>query len=145
MKQLTKLFVITIFVSFLSISFAQDKTETKKKDEHMQMQMKHMQSDSTMHHDMKTDSQMHMDMKDHNKTMTDSSKTMKESIVREGEIDLKAIDENGDGKVFQDVMDFNVISDSPGKCPLCGMTLKEVSIEKAKETLLKHGFKVKEN
>ena len=42
-------------------------------------------------------------------------------------------------------MDWNVISDAPGKCPLCGMTLKEVSLDKAKENLLKHDFKVKED
>ena len=64
------------------------------------------------------------------------------SIVREGEINLKAIDANGDGMVFQDPMDWNVISDVPGKCPLCGMKLKEVSLEKAKENLIKHNFKV---
>ena len=67
-----------------------------------------------------------------------------DSIVREGVIDLKSIDVNQDGKVYQDMMDYNVISDKPGKCPLCGMTLKEVSIKKAKETLLKNGIKVKE-
>ena len=91
------------------------------------MQMKHMQPDSNMHKGMKTDS-------------VDT-----QSIIRKGEIDLKAIDENGDGKVYQDVMDFNVISDSPGKCPLCGMKLKEVKLEKAKENLLKHNLKVKAN
>jgi Cu(I)/Ag(I) efflux system membrane fusion protein/cobalt-zinc-cadmium efflux system membrane fusion protein len=64
-------------------------------------------------------------------------------IVREGVIDLKAIDENNDGKVFQDQMDWNVISDNPGKCPLCGMTLKEVTLEKAKENLINNGFDVK--
>jgi Cu(I)/Ag(I) efflux system membrane fusion protein/cobalt-zinc-cadmium efflux system membrane fusion protein len=41
-------------------------------------------------------------------------------------------------------MDWNVISDKPGKCPICGMKLKEVTIEKAKANLLKNGFKVKE-
>ena len=71
----------------------------------------------------------------------DSVKT--EDIVRKGDINLKAIDKNKDGKVFQDQMDWNVISDKPGECPLCGMTLKEVTIKEAKKTLLKHGFKVK--
>ena len=42
-------------------------------------------------------------------------------------------------------MDWNVISDDPGKCPLCNMTLKEVSIEQAKENLVKNDFKVEEN
>ncbi|MFH2047055.1 MAG: heavy metal-binding domain-containing protein [Pseudomonadota bacterium] len=64
-------------------------------------------------------------------------------IVRKGVIDLMAIDENKDGKVFQDQMDWNVISDKPGKCPLCGMTLKEVPLEKAKENLVNHDLKVK--
>jgi len=83
------------------------------------------------------------------KTMSNSNQEMKSdsmqqhSIVREGEIDLKAIDKNKDGKVFQDPMDWNVISDSPGECPQCGMTLKEVSLDKAKENLLKHDYKVK--
>ncbi len=65
------------------------------------------------------------------------------SIIRKGTIDLKAIDKNKDGKVFQDQMDWNVLSDEPGKCPICGMTLKESSLEEAKEKLIQHGFKVK--
>ncbi len=69
----------------------------------------------------------------------------KNSIVQKDEIDLKAIDKNKDGKVYQDMMDWNVISDTPGKCPLCGMTLQEVTLDKAKDNLLKHNFKVKEN
>jgi hypothetical protein len=71
--------------------------------------------------------------------------TIDSSIVREGEIDLAAIDENHDGKVFQDPMDWNVISDKAGKCPLCKMELIEVSLEEAKENLIKNEFKVKNN
>ncbi len=70
-------------------------------------------------------------------------KMEKHSIVREGEIDLMAIDKNKDGKVFQDPMDWNVISDEAGRCPLCEMKLKEVTLEEAKANLLKHGHKVK--
>ena len=125
MKTLTQIFTVTLFSAVIFVSYAQDKPKTEKKNGHMQMDMKHMQPDSTMHHSMKSDS---MDT---------------QSIVRKGVIDLKAIDENGDGIVFQDVMDWNVISDSPGKCPLCGMKLKEVTLEKVKENLVKHNFKVK--
>ena len=64
-------------------------------------------------------------------------------IIRVGEIDLQAIDKNKDGKVFQDQMDWNVISDEPGKCPICEMTLKEVTINEAKYNLYKNGFEVK--
>jgi Cu(I)/Ag(I) efflux system membrane fusion protein/cobalt-zinc-cadmium efflux system membrane fusion protein len=78
------------------------------------------------------------DMKEMN---ADSSKV--ENIVRVGTIDLKAIDKNKDGKVFQDPMDWNVISDAPGKCPICKMTLKEVTIKTARQNLLKNKFKVK--
>ncbi len=67
-----------------------------------------------------------------------------ENIVRSGIIDLQAIDKNKDGKLFQDEMDWNVISDEFGKCPLCGMTLTELPIEQVKKNLLENGFKVKE-
>jgi hypothetical protein len=68
---------------------------------------------------------------------------IKSSIVRTGIIDVKAIDKNKDGKVFQDMMDWNVISDKPGKCPLCKMVLKEVTIKEAEANLVKNGFKIK--
>jgi Cu(I)/Ag(I) efflux system membrane fusion protein/cobalt-zinc-cadmium efflux system membrane fusion protein len=58
-------------------------------------------------------------------------------------IDLTAIDKNKDGKVYQDQMDWNVISDKPGKCPLCKMKLKEVTLEEAKKNLKENDFKVK--
>ncbi len=79
---------------------------------------------------------MKMEMKN-NQTMDTTG------IVREGIIDLKSIDANKDGKVYQDQMHWNVISDKPGKCPLCGMTLKEVTIKEAKANLKKNGFSVK--
>ncbi len=67
------------------------------------------------------------------------------SIIRTGEIDLQAIDKNKDGMVYQDPMDWNVISDESGRCPLCKMKLKEVSLEEAKENLIENNFKVKGN
>ncbi len=70
-------------------------------------------------------------------------KTKNESIVREGIIDLMKIDKNKDGKVYQDLMDWNVISDKSGSCPLCKMELSEVTIAQAKENLIKHGYKVR--
>jgi len=79
----------------------------------------------------------------HSKTVMKKDTSKVENIVREGIIDLKAIDKNKDDKVFQDMMDWNVISDKAGKCPLCKMTLKEVTLKHAKENLNKHGYKVK--
>jgi hypothetical protein len=109
----------------------------------------HMNNDSTrtMKNDMQDHSKMTMDKSDQqkdagvNKEKEDAKG--KVDIVRKGTIDLKAIDVNKDGKVYQDLMDWNVISDKPGKCPLCKMTLEEVSLSKAKENLKKNGFNVK--
>ncbi len=154
-KQFLITFTLVLFLGILTAAQEKPATDKKEKKEcakecclsqgsHNLMQMSYMDSDSTKnnHQEMKTDNKMHgmhhsMNMK------SDSVKT--NSMVHEGEIDLQSIDKNKDGKVYQDMMDWNVISDAPGKCPLCGMTLKEVSLDKAKENLLKHDFKVKEN
>ena len=64
-------------------------------------------------------------------------------LIRTGVIDLEAIDENNDGKVYQDFMDWNVISDEPGRCPVCNMILQEVTLEEAKSNLIEHGYQVK--
>jgi hypothetical protein len=45
--------------------------------------------------------------------------------------------------IYSCTMHPDIKSLQPGKCPLCKMTLKEVSVEKAKENLLKNDFKVK--
>jgi hypothetical protein len=79
----------------------------------------------------------------HKGHMHSSSKEKKSSIVHEGTLDLAAIDENGDGKVFQDQMCWNVVSDEAGDCPQCGMKLKEVKFEEAKKNLEKNGYKAK--
>lgn len=68
---------------------------------------------------------------------------MDSSIIRKGTIDLKEIDKNKDGKVFQDQMDWNVISDKGGNCPLCKMPLVEVSLEDARKNLVASGYKAK--
>lgn len=148
-----KQLVITIaLVSFFgAFTLAQEQTDKKEKKEcakgccsghesHGSMSMAHMESDSAQskHHEMKSDDKMHgMNHEMKSESMDETS------IVREGEIDLASIDKNEDGKVYQDQMCWNVISDEAGECPQCGMILKEVSLEKAKESLLKHDYKVK--
>jgi hypothetical protein len=57
------------------------------------------------------------------------------SIIRAKDVDVASLDKNKDGKVFQCAMDANVISDTPGTCPICHMELSEVSIATAKENL----------
>jgi len=75
------------------------------------------------------------EMKDH--------AVMEANIVHKGAIEVAKIDMNKDGKVYQDMMDWNVISDTPGDCPLCGMKLKEVTLDQAEKNLEKNGFKTK--
>lgn len=110
-------FLLIVFLFSAGFAFAQDSRQQKHSHNH-NMEMKKDKSDTSMKQDT--------------------------SIVREGVIDLQTIDKNKDGKVYQDTMDWNVISDEPGKCPLCDMKLKEVSHDQAKENLIKHDFKVKE-
>jgi Cu(I)/Ag(I) efflux system membrane fusion protein/cobalt-zinc-cadmium efflux system membrane fusion protein len=65
------------------------------------------------------------------------------SLVREGIVDVESIDANNDGKLFECPMDWNVISDEDGRCPVCNMYLKEHTIEEVKANLDKHGFEYK--
>jgi len=132
-NQHLKTFLTTLFVFILSISFSFAQNDSSGMQNSMKMGHNHI-------HKMEMMNDSTHQMKD-NKEMSDE----KDSIVRTGVIDLQSIDRNKDGKVFQDLMDFNVISDNPGRCPLCGMTLQEVSLEKAKDVLIKNNFKVKEN
>ena len=78
------------------------------------------------------------------KKMEDTSKAKyEEPKLYKGIINLKQIDLNKDGKVYQCPMDFNVLSDKPGIDPKCGMKLKEVTIKEARENLINHGFHIK--
>jgi hypothetical protein len=69
----------------------------------------------------------------------------KEEWVRSEPIDVKALDIDNDGYVYQDQMDWNVIADQEGKCPKCGMVLEKVTVEKAEQNLKDNGFKIAEN
>ena len=94
----------------------------------------------------KTGSMKNMDMKKGPdiSASSESTSSEKDSRIRKGVIDLSAIDKNKDGKLYEDIMDWNVISDKPGTCPLCGMTLREFTIKEVKENLAKHGFEYKD-
>lgn len=77
--------------------------------------------------------------------MHDEAGDMKseQNWVREEPIDVEAIDEDGDGYVYQDHMDWNVIADEEGRCPVCGMDMERTPVENAKEHLRENGFEVK--
>ncbi|GET25831.1 efflux RND transporter periplasmic adaptor subunit [Prolixibacter sp. NT017] len=93
--------------------------------------------DSTSGKQMKNMKGMKMD-KDSTKATSEVKDT---TIIRKGVINVEAIDKNHDGKLYEDVMDWNVISDKPGTCPICGMKLREMTIQQVKDNLKAHGFK----
>ena len=139
-KQLAITFAMISLFAVFTVAQEQTETTTKEKKECSKgccsgheskgtMSMAYMDSDSTH--------------SEHHQMQMSSNNSEEVSIVREGEIDLVAIDANGDGMVYQDQMCWNVISDEPGECPQCGMTLKEVSLEKAKGNLQKNDYDVK--
>lgn len=64
-------------------------------------------------------------------------------LVREGVIDVASIDKNNDGKVYECPMDWNVLNDEHSDCPVCGMDMKEYSLEDIKTNLDKYGYEYK--
>ena len=78
-----------------------------------------------------------------NDKVSGKQEEVKSDLIRKGVIDVEAIDVNKDGKLFQDVMDWNVISDKPGDCPICGMHLQEMTIDQVKKNLKENGFEYK--
>ncbi len=159
LKRALYLFIAVVMLTGLSM--AQDKNDSQgsKNMNRMKMDHSHMKQavDSTSvegsMHDGTMDNCSDKPGECSKKGMKSSEVSVKDSdgnsedssIVREGVVDLNEIDANKDGLVYQDMMDYNVISDAPGTCPLCGMTLKEVSLEKAKMYLEKTGHKVSNN
>jgi hypothetical protein len=93
--------------------------------------------------------QMQGNMNDHNQDsgsmgMNEDNMHMNsdKAWVRSEPIDVKSLDTDNDGYVFQDHMDWNVIADQEGSCPQCGMTLKKVTIQEAEKNLKDNGFDV---
>lgn len=85
-------------------------------------------------------SKMDMNSKDKNAS---AEEKVKSELIRKGVINVEAIDLNKDGILYQDIMDWNVISDKETVCPLCGMTLRKMSIDQVKKNLKENGFEYK--
>ena len=165
MKKLTRMTTAVLILMFFVVgNITAQKHSKADMSRHKMLQNMPMNCDSTMmkkhmkdckmdcgekmgnHKGMMKNGKMMCDstmMKDHKGMMKNESKMMGNNMIHKGVIDVNSIDANKDGKVYQDMMDWNVISDKPGKCPNCGMKLKEVSIDKAKKNLQEYGFKVK--
>jgi hypothetical protein len=120
-------FLAVILLGTTSFSFGQNKTK-----------LTNTKADSTSNLKMKE-----MKMTTSSKIISNSPKaTANMPMLYKDIINLKAIDINKDGKIYQCPMDLNVLSDKPGIDPKCGMKLKEVTIKEAKANLIKHGFQV---
>jgi hypothetical protein len=81
------------------------------------------------------------------KTIKDShseAQTTESELLRQGIIDVEKIDANNDGRIYECPMDWNVLSDQNGECPICGMNLREFTIIEVKSNLNKYGYKYKE-
>ena len=123
-------YVLNAWGNDFGVATLQDAKGTKadkNKQPHMMMNKMGMMEGMSMNHEVSSVAHM----------------TTKDSIVRKGIINVEALDKNKDGKLYEDVMDFNVISDKPGVCPICGMKLRETTIQQVKQNLKKHGFKYK--
>lgn len=72
----------------------------------------------------------------------DSMKSL-DAWIRSEPVDVNAVDTNGDGFVYQDPMDWNVVADEEGKCPKCNMFLVKVTIDEAVKNLTDNGYSVK--
>jgi hypothetical protein len=64
-----------------------------------------------------------------------SEETIDSTMLRNKNTDIAAIDINKDNKVFQCMMDHNVISDEPGVCIKCRMKLSEITVSAAQDNL----------
>ncbi|MBS4012411.1 MAG: hypothetical protein KGZ97_01455 [Bacteroidetes bacterium] len=82
----------------------------------------------------------HSGHSEHGKQSTDGGDT---TLIRKGAIDVDELDFDIDGYVYQDQMHWNVISDKPAECPLCGMKLEKVKIKDAIRNLKENDFQVK--
>lgn len=134
------LFFVLLSIGLISSNLnAQHHRESKSKNKSMLCCCSNNENHSTSSDQM--DSSYNTQHKHSEKNLDSSTKS---TIVRDGIIDLIKIDQNKDGFVYQCPMDLNVISDKFERCPICEMKLKKISVEKAKESLQKHRFKVKE-
>jgi hypothetical protein len=106
--------IIFFFVSFLIFACSNDHNEMSHDSEHQNHE-----------HEIK------------------AAETVESELVREGVIDVESLDNDGDGNLFECPMDWNVISDKSGECPVCGMDLKEFTILEVKNNLDKYGYEYK--
>jgi hypothetical protein len=75
---------------------------------------------------------------DHDSMHEQETDQVDSQIIRDYNVNVASLDENKDGNVYQCPMDWQVISDEAGSCPLCNMDLKEYSVADARQNLEEH-------
>lgn len=80
------------------------------------------------------------DVIDHSQHSSEEMKNMNEEkdIVNKRDVKVSTLDINKDGFVYQCPMDWEVISDKPGTCPLCKMDLKKFTVNEAQKNLIEY-------
>ncbi|MBZ0177963.1 MAG: efflux RND transporter periplasmic adaptor subunit [Melioribacteraceae bacterium] len=90
-----------------------------------------------------SDHNSEMNTKDEHNHSNQNEYGIDSPLIRTGEIDVKSIDKNGDGKLFECPMDWNIIADEYQRCPACEMKMKEYTIEEVKKNLDEYGYEHK--
>ena len=86
---------------------------------------------------------MYDEHSDHTNVNMDNEYGVDSPLIRTGVIDVESIDKNGDGKIFECPMDWNILADEFQRCPVCEMKMKEYSIDEVKNNLTENGYKHK--
>ncbi|MBL1214106.1 MAG: efflux RND transporter periplasmic adaptor subunit [Ignavibacteriae bacterium] len=90
------------------------------------------------------DKPMSEDHSDHITGSAENEYGVDSPLIRTGVIDVESIDENGDGKIYQCPMDWNILADEFQRCPVCEMKMKEYTIDEVKINLKKYDYKFKD-
>ncbi len=70
-----------------------------------------------------------------NHEMSNSGRQIDSTHIHNYDVNIASLDVDGDGNVYQCPMDWNVISDDSGSCPVCMMDLEQYSIDDAQKNL----------
>jgi len=85
---------------------------------------------SHQHSDVKEDHSIH--------SFKEKNEMQENDIIHERDVKVSTLDKNKDGFVYQCPMDWEVISEVPGSCPVCKMDLEKFTIEEAQKNLIEY-------
>ncbi|HSP87956.1 MAG TPA: efflux RND transporter periplasmic adaptor subunit [Ignavibacteriaceae bacterium] len=89
---------------------------------------------STHQHDINETKKKEVDHSQHSSIQME----MENNIVHKKDVKVSTLDKNKDGFVYQCPMDWEVISEVPGTCPICKMDLEKFSVSEAQKNLIEY-------